>query len=458
MHGELVREDEGGHIAELTRIGQEAGDGGHSGQLGGYQIDLAVLGAGAAEEVAVEGTQRDAAGIRRLAHADAGAARALEDAGAGVDHDGEQTHVGHHIEHLLGAGRDGELHIRVNGLALEDVGDLHHIEEGGVGAGADADLVDLQLAAVLRLDLGNGLDVVGGVRTCRLGYEGGQVDLDGLVVDGIVIGLLLAPDLAAALCLEEGLGDLIGGEDGGGGTELGAHVGDGGTLRDGEGLDALADVLDDLADAALDGHAAQHLKDDVLGSDPRRELAGQLDLDDLRIGDVVGTAAHGHGHIQTAGADGDHADAAAGGGMGVGADEGLARDAEALEVYLMADAVAGTGEPDAVLLGDGADEAVVIHVHEAVLEGVVVDVGHAALGAHARHADGLKFEIRHGAGGILGERLVDADADLLSLDRLAVHKVRTQDLFGQCQTHCRSFLSIVSPPRAEASILYIILQ
>ena len=98
----------------------------------------------------------------------------------------------------------------------------------------------------------------------------------------------------------------------------------------------------------------QHLQDDVLGGDPGAQLAGQIDLDDLGHGDVVGAAAHGHGHVHAARAEGQHADAAAGGGVAVGADEGLAGYAEALQMHLMADAVAGAGELDAVLCGNGS--------------------------------------------------------------------------------------------------------
>ena len=56
-------------------------------------------------------------------------------------------------------------------------------------------------------------------------------------------------------------------------------------------------------------------------------------------------------HIQAARADGQHADAAAGRGVAVRADQGLARHAEALQMHLMADAVAGTGKIHAVLFG-----------------------------------------------------------------------------------------------------------
>ena len=102
-----------------------------------------------------------------------------------------------------------------------------------------------------------------------------------------------------------------------------------------------------LPNAALDREAAQHFQNNVLGRDPRRELAGEVDADHLRHVDVVRAAAHGHGHVQTAGAEGQHADAAAGRGVAVRPDERFPGDAEALQMHLMADAVARAGEVNA---------------------------------------------------------------------------------------------------------------
>ena len=51
--------------------------------------------------------------------------------------------------------------------------------------------------------------------------------------------------------------------------------------------------------------------------------------------------------------------------MAVGTDEGLAGSAESFKMNLVADTVAGTGEVNAVLLGNGADEAVVVRIFKA---------------------------------------------------------------------------------------------
>ena len=60
--------------------------------------------------------------------------------------------------------------------------------------------------------------------------------------------------------------------------------------------------------------------------------------------------------------------------MAVRADESCAGAREALEVNLVADAVAGAGEANAVALGYGLDVPVVIRVLKACLQGVVVYV------------------------------------------------------------------------------------
>ena len=60
--------------------------------------------------------------------------------------------------------------------------------------------------------------------------------------------------------------------------------------------------------------------------------------------------------------------------MAVGADKSLAGNAKAFKVYLMANAVAGTAEVDAVLFCNRANKAVVVCVFKSVLESVVVNI------------------------------------------------------------------------------------
>ena len=101
----------------------------------------------------------------------------------------------------------------------------------------------------------------------------------------------------------------------------------------------------------------------------------------------------------------------------------------------MADAVARTREPDAVLLGHRTNKPVVVGIFKAGLQGVVVDVSDAALGFDPRHAHRFKFQVGHGAGSVLGEGLVDLNADFLSLYHFAVHQMGAEDFFCNCHTH-----------------------
>lgn len=80
-------------------------------------------------------------------------------AGARGDHISQRAVLREHIEHLLGAGRDGKAHIWVHGFALEDRGHFEHIEQGGIRTGADADLVNLD-----RANLRYTLDIIRAVR------------------------------------------------------------------------------------------------------------------------------------------------------------------------------------------------------------------------------------------------------------------------------------------------------
>ena len=139
--------------------------------------------------------------------------------------------------------------------------------------------------------------------------------------------------------------------------------------------------------------------------------------------------------------------------MAVRADEGLARCAEALKMYLMADAVAGLGIVDAVLLCDGTDIFVVIRVFEARLQGIMVNVRDRTLGLDLIDAHRLKLEISHRTGRILRQRLVDLEADFLPHDHLAVYQMRLQNFLRDCHTHVcvRSFLSRRRTPNAPCA-------
>ena len=150
---------------------------------------------------------------------------------------------------------------------------------------------------------------------------------------------------------------------------------------------------------------------------------------------MILTATHSHGHIQAASAKGQHADAAAGGRVAVGADQGFTGNSKALQVDLMANAVAGPGVIDAMFFCYGLNVTVVIGVFKAALQCIMVNVGHTALCFYPWYAHGLKLQIGHGSRGVLGQSLVDAQADILAHIHLAADQMVRNDFLCDCLAH-----------------------
>jgi hypothetical protein len=161
-------------------------------------------------------------------------------------------------------------------------------------------------------------------------------------------------------------------------------------------------VLDDAVAPAVDVVAAEELEDDVLGRDPRRKLARELDAPDLGHPDEEGLSHHGQRHLDAAGAEGEHADRPGRARVGVGTGHGLAGDTEARHVHGVRDAVAGLGEPYAEAPARAVQEEVVVGVALVGLEEVVVDVLGGELGVHAVETHRLELEHHEGAGSVLG--------------------------------------------------------
>ena len=414
-HNHIVVDKEAIRHRNHRRLAQGAGVGEHPGQRGGRggfgadEVNLRVGGAGTSLEIAVEGAQGHAARIRRLPHPDAGAAGAFQDPRARRNEIGQRPVFRQHVIHLLGSGRNGEGNVGMHRLSLQDSRHLHHVHKRGIGAGADAALIDFH-----PFQLFHRPDRVGGMGAGGQRAEGGEVNIDHLVVYRVVVRPDRHPVGLPALGAHEFTGDLVRREDGGRGAELRPHIGDGGAFRHRQGLDSFAAVFDDFAHAPLDREPAEHLQDHVLGRYPGLQAAGQVDPHHLRHGDIVGAAAHGDRHIQPARAEREHADAAAGGGMAVRADQGLTRDAEPLQMHLMADAVAGAGEIQAVLFAYRLDIPVVVSVFKAGLQGVVIDIRNRTLRPDAGDAHRLKLQIGHRPGGVLGQGLINPQPDFIA--------------------------------------------
>ena len=72
----------------------------------------------------------------------------------------------------------------------------------------------------------------------------------------------------------------------------------------------------------------------------------------------------------------------------------------------------------------------VVGVAEVGLQEVVVHVLRGELGPHPVQVHRLELQHHHGPGGVLGERLVDPDADLRSGHQLALDEVTGDQLLG----------------------------
>ena len=280
----------------------------------------------------------------------------------------------------------------MHGLPFQDTCHTHHVLIAGVGAGANEHLIHLNGTHAFHR--------IHPVRHVGAGHQrlqGIQVNFQRFVISSVCIRGKGCEILLPSLSTEELPGHFIAGEHRSGCAQLCAHVGDGSTLRHGQGCNALACVLHHLTHAALYRQAAQHFQNNILCRYARLQLPRQVHIHHLGASHVISTATHGHSHVQSACADGDHADAAASRGMAVRAQQGHAWHAEPLQIHLMANTVAGLGAPNAVLAGHGLDVHMVVGIFKAGLQGIVINISHRLFRAHTFHAQGFELQVGHGA-------------------------------------------------------------
>ena len=240
---------------------------------------------------------------------------------------------------------------------------------------------------------------------------------------------------------QEGPCAFITGEHAGGHAELCAHVGNGGTLGHGQACHALAKVLHHPPYIALGGQDAQQLENDILGSHPVGHAPREFDASHLGGCHVERTACHGHRHVHTTCAYGHHADAAAGRGMRITAQQDRAGLAKAFEVYLVADAIAGTRVIRAALGGHGLEVQVIIVVFRPKTGHIVVHIAHGQVCLDAPAPHGFVQQKRGGTCGVLGEGLVNANAHRLTGLELPLFQVLLENLINKCLSHGTALLS-----------------
>ena len=82
----------------------------------------------------------------------------------------------------------------------------------------------------------------------------------------------------------------------------------------------------------------------------------------------------------------------------------------------------------------------VVGIFKTGLQGVVVDIGHGSLCFDPVNAHGLKFQIGHGAGGVLCQGLVNAQSHLSSRLHATADQMGGDQLFCQCLSHDSALL------------------
>lgn len=357
---------------------------------------------------------------------------------------GEEAGLAQIVNGDLGAGGEGGFHPGLGDKPLlhsffgQEARGEQHRGVGSVGTrrnGSNNNAPVLQLKALLFLlyprgggrgrgegrgsgfEFGQGDVVLWAGGAGEAGDDGGQVQLQGVGEEGLMLGageeaLVFAEGFdnghiffAAACEAQIFQGTLVNGEEAHGSAILGGHVGDGGPVRERQGVHAGAEKLDKLAD---DAFFAQHLcegEDSVGGRGPLGQLAFEAHAHHLGNEHADGLSQHGGFGLNTAHPPAQNPQAVNHGGMRVCTDEAVAiellvgpEEGHLCEVFEV-DLVANAG-----VRGDGAEvlEGFLAPFEEGIallvsfkLEGDVVVEGPG--GAEEVHHDGVVNDQVHGA-------------------------------------------------------------
>ena len=251
-----------------ARIGDHAGEGGGGRGQRRAEIDLIVLHPAPSGEVAIEGAQAPPARGGDVADARAGAAGGLGYRGARHEQIGEEALSRHDLEDPAAPREDHQVHARRDALALDGLAHRPHVFPGGIGAGADHDLLQRGPRRFPHRH-----DLVGRRGEGDERLEAREIELDLVVVLRVGVGGERRPLVLAAEEGEVAPRRLVGREHARGQRQLGPHVADGRALRQRQRGRARAPVLEDLSTPAAHGVASQQLEDDVLGVHPGPELS-----------------------------------------------------------------------------------------------------------------------------------------------------------------------------------------
>ena len=143
------------------------------------------------------------------------------------------------------------------------------------------------------------------------------------------------------------------------------------------------------------------------------------------------------------------------GGVAVAAHADLARNAKACHMNGMANAVARARNIHAVLAGHRLQINVIIGGHIVHIQQVVVQIAYAALGAHARQANGFKGKVGHHSVDVVGQGLVNLNENFFTGFHAALDEVGLQNFAGQGFSHGAFLLfSSVSVVKTNAKMPY----
>ena len=370
--------------------------------------------------------------------AQAGAAGGGGDGTAGLDKGGHVAQVDAVLEDLLGGGDDDAADVIGNLLALQDLGGDGHVFQTAVGAGADDDLVDLDV-----LHLGDGTGVLGQVGVSHGGLDLAEVNFNGADVLCIGICLVSSPGTVHTT-FHVSNGGLVHREDAVLGTGLDGHVGNAQTVVHGQGGNALTAVLQALVQRAVHADHADQVEDHVLAADTGLQLAGQVDLDGL--GDLEPGLAGGHTgcHVGGTHAGGESAQCAVGAGVGVSADDAVTGSHDALfrQQGVLDTHLAHIVEVvDVEALGEGAALEALLSGLDVLVGGEMVhDHGDLALIENAGEAFLLKLTDGHGRGDVVAQDHIQLGTDQLTGLDLRQACVGCQDLLCHCHSHRENLL------------------
>ena len=406
-----------GRGRDAASVAGRRSDGARVHQADAGELPLARLGAFAVREIARGVAEGQAVVGRHIACTEARAAEAGLDDRAGLHQlcrraDAHQLHGNGH-----GGGIDGEAERTGAGrAAAEDIrrlGDV--VEQAAAASGNDAligpDAAVMQLVGELYMGLGEallrvGLDLRQKLRRMLLELVNGpgvgrmerkrdhaldlvEVNGDHAVIIGVLSGVQLAEVLCAAMRAVEALRDFVGLPDGGQAGRLGGHDVHAVAEVDGKAGDAGACELQHavLDEAALKGRLDQS-DSHVVRADALSRLAGKVDQNDLRHGNVPCILEKLLGKLRAALADGHGAERAVA-RVGVGAEDHAAAAGQLLAGIGMDDALVRRNVDAAVLLRGGEAEHVIVLIDRAA-DGTeaVVAVGERIGNGEFLHAGG----------------------------------------------------------------------